>query len=137
MRDPANILTVILRLVGVLDMMAALAVPLPESVMSTAHQALGMGELPEAPLVGYLARTASGLYAMNGAVLLFVSRDVRRYAELIRYMASIAFAFGALTLGVDILEGMPLWWTIIEGPSIMAMTGVVFWLASRVAGGSQ
>lgn len=85
------------------------------------------------PLTGYLARTASGLFALHGATVLFVSFDVPRFWKLIRFLAAIAQLHGLIVLPVDVAEGMP-WWCLIEGPGI-ALTGVIVLLIQCRAGG--
>jgi hypothetical protein len=44
--------------------------------MAATHAWLGMGDFPRAPLVDYLARSASLMYAQHGAVFLFLSVTV-------------------------------------------------------------
>ena len=43
------------------------------------HRQVGLGELPQVPIVGYLTRSISALYALHGALLVFMAGDVRRY----------------------------------------------------------
>ena len=45
----------ILRLVGLLSMLAILAVFMPLSWMASVHESLGLGKMPEGPIVEYLA----------------------------------------------------------------------------------
>ncbi len=104
-----------LRALGALDLLALGAVVMPRRWMEVAHYWAGLGVMPEGPVVGYLARSASVLYALHGAMILFVSFDVRRYGPLITLLGFAALAHGAILLGVDLAEGMPLWWTFGEG----------------------
>jgi hypothetical protein len=108
-------LVVVLRLFGTLDLLAILAVLMPDEWMARGHQWLGLGELPRAPIVGYLARSASALYALHGATILFISTDTVRYARLITFLAVVALIHGAILLGIDLAAGMPAWWTWFEG----------------------
>ncbi len=117
-------LVVVLRLFGTLDLLAILAVLMPDEWMARGHQWLGLGELPRAPIVGYLTRSASALYALHGATILFISTDTVRYARLITFLAIVALIHGAIMLGIDLAAGMPVWWTLLEGPAIVA-TGTV------------
>jgi hypothetical protein len=89
--------------------------------------------MPEGPLVGYLARSASALYALHGALVLFRSFDVLRYWSLITFLAALAVLHGAVMLWVDLAEGMPVWWTAIEGLGFAATGGAV--LAAQWAAG--
>jgi len=61
-------------------------------------------------------------------MILYISCDVRRYWPLIRVMASIAVAHGAVMFGIDVAVGMPDWWTMFEGPAFSA-TGLMVLLA--------
>jgi hypothetical protein len=133
-RAARRLLVIVLRAFGVLDLAALAAVFLPLRWMAAAHAGLGLGVMPTGPLVGYLARSASVLYALHGALVLFLSFDVRRYWRLIAFLAAAAVLHGAVMLGIDLAEGMPLWWTAGEGLGFAA-TGVVVLLAQGVAGG--
>src|SRR3954447_19382738 len=111
----------VLRVIGVVDLLALGAVVLPGRWLAAAHAWLGLGQMPGAPLTGYLARSASALYALHGAVLLFVSCDVLRYRRLITFLGVAAFAHGAVLVGIDLAEGMPPWWTWAEGLGYLAL----------------
>jgi hypothetical protein len=119
------VLTLILRIFGSVDLLALLAVFLPLEWMAKAHTWLGLGPLPREPIVGYLTRSTSVLYALHGATILFLSTDVRRYARLITFLACIALIHGVVMLGIDLGAGMPLFWTLLEGPAVAATGAVV------------
>jgi hypothetical protein len=122
---PSSALALVLRALGVLDLLALAAVLLPTGWMAAAHAWAGLGTMPEGPVVGYLARSASVLYALHGATVLFISFDVERYQRLITLLAVVALAMGAVMLGIDLAEGMPAWWTLAEGPGIIVTGAVV------------
>lgn len=132
-RAGQRLLVVVLRAFGVLDLCAAGAVVVPLRWMAAAHAWLGLGPLPPGPLVGYLARSASALYALHGALVLFLSFDVRRYGPVITFLAAAALVHGAVMLGIDLAEGMPGWWTAVEGIGFAA-TGAVVLVAQWAAG---
>lgn len=118
----------VLRLLGALDLLALIAALAPQAWIVTAHDWCGLGTLPEGPVVGYLYRSASAMYAFYGAVLLYVAGDVERYWRLIRFLALLAIAHGAVLVAIDMAERLPDWWRWIEGPGF-AFTGVlVLWL---------
>jgi hypothetical protein len=120
----------VLRVFGCVDLLALVAVFLPGGVLRGASVWLGLAALPAEPLAGYLARSASLMYALHGAAILFVSFDVPRYWELIRFLALLAVVHGALMLWIDVVEGMPAWWQVVEGPCF-ALTGVVVLLVMQ------
>jgi hypothetical protein len=109
-------LRLLLRVLGTIDALALLAVAMPEASMARVHEFLQLGELPATPLVGYLTRSASLLYAMHGAMIVFISFDTPRYRPLIRFLAWAAVAHGSLLVLIDWREAMPPWWTLLEGP---------------------
>ena len=111
-----------LRTLGTIDMLAFTAVLMPASWMQLAHEFAGLGDFPNAPITGYLARSASALYALHGLIVFNMSYHVLRYWRLIRFMATMALVHGLVMLLIDLAEGMPTWWTIVEGPAF-ALTG--------------
>ena len=116
-----RVLKVLLRVVGSAALLAIVAVFMPYSWMDAIHGRLGMGELPSAPIVGYLARSTSAFYAILGGLMWFVSYDLRRYRALLGYLGAALVGFGAVWIGVDVAEGMPSFWTWQEGPIAIAM----------------
>jgi hypothetical protein len=126
-----RVLVVVLRAFGALDLLALGAVLMPQPWMASAHAWLGLGALPEAPIVGYLARSASVLYALHGALVLFISFDVRRYWRLITFLAVAALVHGIIMAGIDFAVGMPRPWAVAEGPCFAATGAVVLLLQLR------
>lgn len=114
-----------------LDLLALGAVFFPYEWMNEIHRRCGLGELPREPIVSYLARTASLLYALHGAVILFVAFDVRRYWPMVRFLAMLAIAHGVLLISIDVREALPGWWQAIEGFCIAAMGFAIWWLLRR------
>ncbi|HLJ12158.1 MAG TPA: hypothetical protein VKU82_13275 [Planctomycetaceae bacterium] len=123
-----RLLALVLRGIGCLDFLALAAVFMPQHWMDVAHVAIGLGPLPRDPLVGYLARSASALYALHGAMVVFISFDVARYARLIRFMAWAALPHGAVILGIDLAEQLPPVWRYVEGPLFAASGALILWL---------
>ncbi len=121
-------IVVILRIIGVGALFALPAVFLPYGWMNAIHGALGLGTLPEAPIVDYLAHSLSAFYFLFGVVTLYISRDVRRYRDLVTLWAILAGISGVLITGIDLAAGMPASWTITEGPPAVATAFLVLWL---------
>lgn len=121
-----------LRIIGTAALLALFAVFFPYSWMNAVHQWLGMGELPSEPIVGYLARSTSAFYAFLGGLLLVVSFDLRRHRMVLCYLGVVIVIFGAALLAVDVLEGMPIWWTVGEGPFNFVFGTVIFVLARKL-----
>ena len=120
-------LTILLRVVGAAEALAIVAVFMPRAWILACHEMLGMGAFPEAPVAEYLARSTSLFYALLGGVLCWLSLDVRRYARVVTVLAVATIACGVILLASDMRAGMPWWWTVGEGPFVVAL-GVAFLL---------
>lgn len=114
----------LLRAVGGVELLAVPFVVLPLSTLGAIHDRLGLGPLPPGPVVEYMARSLSALYAVHGAVVLFLSFDVDRYRPLITLLGGLHLALGVTVLGVDLAAGVPLYWAAAEGPGI-AVGGIL------------
>jgi len=125
-------LVLILRVAAILLLTALVPSVMPSAWMQDIHRQLGMGELPEGPIVGYLTRSLSAMYAMHGALVFFVSLDLRRYLPVVKWLAILGIMFGMGMLVLDVLVGMPLPWTLCEGPFVIFLGGVLLWLANQV-----
>ena len=123
-----KILIGLLRFGGAVMLMALGAVIMPSEWMSVIHQRLALGELPQGPIVGYLTRSVSVLYALHGALLLFLASDLRRYLPVVRFLAVAGVFFGVVIIGIDYFVGMPVWWTVGEGVSVIGFGVVILWL---------
>ena len=122
-------LILLLRFSAVVMLLAVGAVGMPFSWMDAIHRQLGMGVLPNVPIVQYLTRSASALYAGYGALMLFVSFDVRRYRPVIVFKAALGLLFGAIMLVLDFAIGMPWHWSWSEGPLIIVLSFALIRLA--------
>ena len=123
-------LALLLRLAGVVMLLAIPAALMPTDWMQAHHEWIGLGDFPRAPLTDYLARSISLLYGIHGGLMLLVAGAPRRYRAVIGYIAWTNMLFGASMLAIDLYAGMPLLWTVGEGPPIFGM-GLVFRLLLR------
>jgi hypothetical protein len=126
----------LLRLAGCITATAFLAIFLPVEWMASTHRWLGLGEFPRTPVVDYLARSVAALYGFHGVLLLIVSRDPIRYRGIVSYVAIMNILFGLIVLAIDIHAGLPLAWTVVEGPPIF-LFGIVLALLNRSARGDS
>ena len=125
-------LVMLLRAAAILLLTAVIPAFMPSAWMNEIHRLLGMGELPEGPIMGYLTRSLSAMYAMHGALVFFVSLDVRRYLPVVTCLAVLGIVFGFGMVVLDVVVGMPLPWVLCEGPFIVVLGGMLLWLAGRV-----
>ena len=126
-------LTVVLRLAGAVLLLAFAAVFLPSHWMEANHAWLGLGTFPRSPLVEYLTRSISALYAIKGGLYLVLSTDVARFAPVIAYVGWTTVAFGLAMLAIDLHAGMPWFWTFAEGPPILGVGVVLLALRRRLS----
>lgn len=106
---------------------------LPFTWMEAMHSdVLGLGPLPDLPITKYMARSLSLVYAMHGLVMLSVSLNWPRHRPLVPIFAGLHIAFGGAMAVVDLSSGMPVWWTLCEGPAIIGV-GVVILAVYRQA----
>ena len=96
-----------------------------------------MGRLPAEPVVGYLARSPSALYALLGGLLWLGSFDLRRNHLVLCYLGGVFISFGMILFVVDLVEGLPLFWRLGEGPLDAAFGIVILWLSYRIGQDSQ
>jgi hypothetical protein len=127
MRKHEDVFALFLRLVGTVALAAVVAIVMPFSWMNAVHQWLGMGPLPNQPIVGYLARSTSAFYAVLGGLLWVVSFDLRRHRVVLQYLGLVMVALGIMLGIIDFAEGMPKFWKWAEGP-LNAVIGLVILL---------
>ena len=124
-------LSLALRILAVPMLLAIPCALLPVAWMDATHQWLGLGSLPQAPILEYLARSASLLYGFHGVLLLLVASDVRRYLPVIWLLGGAGVAFGLAMLAIDHAAGLPVYWRRLEGGIIMGEGALVLGLARR------
>lgn len=121
-------LVFLLRLSGTFTSLAFLAMLLPVDWMDTIHRSMGLGELPRVPVVDYLARSVAALYGFHGALLLLVSTDPVKYRAIVWFVAILNIVFGVMLVVIDLHAGMPMSWTLFEGPSLLVFGIAIAWL---------
>ncbi len=130
--SPSRALRILLVLLGCSLSAAVIGMVLPFGWMDRFHRLAGLGELPRAPIVGYLARSASALYAMLGAVYLFAARDPLRYRSLVVLLGWLLLGFGVAVSAIEIHAGLPWWWIVGEGVATIGTGAVILILAARL-----
>ena len=114
-----RLLVLVLRIGAGLLLLSLAPALMPFAWMQAIHRAVGLGELTETPLNQYLTRSLSALYAFHGALMLCLSFDVRRFQPVIRLVGAGNVVFGVFSVLLDLAAGMPLAWTLVEGPFIL------------------
>lgn len=129
---PHRLLKVLLRFFGSTSLLAVLFVGVPHSWMDAIHAWLGMGRLPDQPVVGYLARSTSAFYALLGGLLWVISFDLARHRLVLSYLGVAITLFGGALLIVDWWEGLPFLWKLWEGPVVIAFGLALHFLSRAV-----
>ena len=136
MRSNAEtILVILLRAIAVAASLAIVPVFMPHAWMDACHGCLGLGTLPETPIIVYLTRSLSAMYAFHAGLLWIASRDVRRYAAIITYIALAVMVFGTVMLWIDVRAGLPLFWIAGEGPFTIGMGLAILVLQHKASSG--
>ena len=121
----------ILRVFSILPMTAVFAAMLPVDAMDAVHRYIGLGSLPQGPIVVYLARSTSLFYALHGALLWYLASDLRRYRDFFWFYLWLSLLFAVGLFLTDLTAGLPPHWTWAEGPAVAAFVGLVMWLFRR------
>jgi len=130
-------LRIFLRVLGAVAMLAVAAVFMPREWMDISHRWLGMGPLPQGPIVEYLARSTSMFYAIFGGVIWILASDVRRFGRAITVMAVGMMVGAPVMLMIDLRAGMPAWWIGMEGPVIFLFGVLTLVLRIRMVQSSR
>ncbi len=109
-----RLLRFLLLMLGWAMVAAAVGMVMPWSWMTAGHQAIGLGELPAAPIVDYLIRSASALYVMHGLLCLFAARDLARRLDLAQLLGWLWLSFGVAVTIFELMAGLPWWWVVGE-----------------------
>ncbi len=130
-----RLLSAWLSLSGVVCASALVAVIMPREWHATAHAWLGLGEFPAAPIAEYLARGMSAMCAFYGFLLIFLARDVRGRAAVIRFQALALMGISLASTLALIPSGMPPWWIYGDAGAVWGFGLIV--LALQAAAGRQ
>jgi hypothetical protein len=125
-------LSFILFLGGITMALAIIPALMPFEWMRSANKMIGLGEFPQTPINEYLARSLSILYAVTGGFSMILATNIKRYQPIILYFSWIHIVIGILLTGIDYQAGMPLWWTLLEGPSVFFLGIFLLYLLNRI-----
>ncbi len=126
-----RVLTWMLRGLGAVSCSAFVAVVMPRDWMFSIHERIGLGELPDLPMVAYLSRSLSLFYAWLGILVIWVSFDVERHLPWIRFFAFTGLAVAVIQTGIDFFAPVPVWWLVAEGGFLFLYFGALTGLTRR------
>lgn len=120
----------LLRLAGSFEILAFFAVIMPRSWMEVSHAWLGLGQMPDGPLIMFMIRQASYTYGMHGISLWVLASDVARFRTLV-LLNGIAYLLAApVFFLIDYTSSMPWYWTVMDSVGC-GFFGAVLLLLSR------
>ncbi len=111
---------------------ALIFVAAPHSWMRDIHRWIELGEMPDTPVVWYLARSTSAFYAIVGGLFLLVSRDLKRHRPILIYLGWSVTFLGLVLLIIDVSEEMPPSWALSEGPLSVGLGLAMLYLVRSV-----
>jgi hypothetical protein len=104
----------LLRVAGSVEILSFVSVVMPRAWMETSHAWLGLGEMPEGPVIMFMIRQASYAYGMHGVSLWILASDVIRFRSLIRFNGISFLLAGPVFFLIHYHSGMPWYWTISD-----------------------
>ena len=129
--DRKRLLTWLLRLAGMIEILAFFAVVMRRTWMEAAHAWLGLGAMPSGAVLMFMIRQASYSYGMHGISLWLLTLDLDRYRLLIMFNG-IAFLLAApVFFLIDYTSGVPFWWTLSDTSSCLFFGLGILWLLKR------
>lgn len=129
--NPHFLLVCLLRLAGTVELFAFAAVVMPRAWMEAGHGWLGLGTMPEGPIVDFLIRQASFTYGLHGVLLWLLSCDVVRFRPLVIFTGTSYVLAAPVFFLIDLTAQMPWFWTLGDAGSCLAFGAAVLWLDWR------
>ncbi len=131
-----TILKWLLIVLGALAALAVIPIVMPFAWMQAGNTWLGLEPLERTPLAQYMTRSLSALYALFGALMIYLGLNVWSYHHLIVFFGFLTAILGVVLTGIDLAAGLPASWTWGEGPPTVLAGWAICWLARRVASDS-
>ena len=127
-----QVLKWLLVLLGSLTVLAVVPMVMPFAWMQTGNDWLGLEALENTPLTQYLTRSLSAVYALFGALTIYLGLDVRRYRRLLVFVGRLTALLGVALTAIDFASGLPASWSWGEGPPTVVLGFLIVFLARRV-----
>lgn len=125
-----RLLVWLLRIAGTTEILAFIAVVMPRSWMEISNAAVGLGEMPDSPLLMFMIRQASYTYGVHGLSLWLLATDVERFRPFVIFNGFAFLIAAPVFVLIDLSSGMPWWWTVSD-PLSCAFFGAALLLLSR------
>ncbi|MBN1126492.1 MAG: hypothetical protein JXA82_15915 [Sedimentisphaerales bacterium] len=127
-----TMLVLLVRMTAIAMLCGLVFVFCPFKWMTMIHSRIGMGSLEFTPLLSYLTRSLSAMYAIVGAFLMLISFDIEQYRPLLKLSGWIAILGGIGVTYLDAILKLPAFWTWMEGPLTILLGIAILWLLPRI-----
>ena len=127
-----RLLVWLLRLAGAVEILAFIAVVMPRSWMEIGSAWVGLGAMPDAPLLMFMIRQASYTYGVHGLSLWLIATDVERFRPFVVFNGIVFLIAAPVFFWIDLTSGMPRWWALSD-PVSCGLFGAALLLLSRKA----
>jgi hypothetical protein len=128
----AGLLQLLLRIFGILCILAVVPLIMPARYLSIVHERLGLGPFPLAPIADYLARSVSALCVFYGGLLLLLATDVQRFGPVIRYQALAIMVLSAFGIIAGARAGLPTIWVAADALGCWIFLVPIYVLSRRI-----
>jgi hypothetical protein len=116
---------IFLRIVAIVQMLTFSVVLMPVAWIAAWHVWLGMGVMPDDPVLRYIIRGASFVQGGLGVLVWVISTDVIRYRPLVITIAAICLFAAPAFYFIDATAGMPRSWCIFDFSYCLLAGGVL------------
>jgi hypothetical protein len=114
-----------------LEILSFVSVVMPRAWMEASHAWLGLGEMPDGPVIMFMIRQASYAYGMHGVSLWILASDVVRFRPLIQFNGISFLLAGPVFFLIHYHSGMPWYWTISDSFACAAFGAALLLLDRR------
>lgn len=122
---PVRLTAIFLRIVAIIQMLTFAVVLMPTAWIASWHAWLGLGVLPDDPVLRYVIRGAAFVQGALGVLVWVIGSDVIRYRPLIITIAAICLCAAPAYYFIDATAGMPRFWCIFDFVYCLAAGGVL------------
>jgi hypothetical protein len=116
-----------LRFIAIIQMLTFAVVVMPVGWIAAWHAWLGMGAMPDDPVLRYVIRGAAFVQGALGVLGWVIATDVVRYRPLIITLAAICLCAAPAYFLLDAVAGMPRFWCIFDFAYCLAAGAVLTW----------
>ena len=111
---PVRLTAIFLRIIAIVQMLTFAVVLMPVAWIASWHAWLGLGVMPDDPVLRYVIRGAAFAQGGVGVLVWVIATDVVRYRPLVITTAAISLFAAPAYYFIDATAGMPRFWCIFD-----------------------